>query len=263
MRKNWKKIEGICIIALCIATCVMEFVKIPFTEDAFRNRMLSGILQQAFGGVAMILLILRSGLQLFGKPENLLFLVPCFVIAIDNFPFYSYFQGNMQLVRTEFIDVALFATHCLLVGIFEESIFRGILFYAIASRFSKDKNGFIKTYVVSSVVFGLAHLMNIFGGNVGAVLLQVGYSTLTGGLFAFALIKTKNIFCAGAVHAVYNFCGLIFSERGLGLGVVFDLGTGIIMAVVSIAIGAFVLINVFRYSDKDREELYKRLNLDK
>ena len=264
MQTKWKKIwMNACIIALCVATCVMEFLEISFTGNAFRDKTLSGILQQTFGGVAMILLMIRSKLRLFDKPKNLLYLLPCMVIAVDNFPFYSYFQGNMQWVRTELIDVVLFALYCLLVGIFEETIFRGILFYAIASRFSNDRKGFIKTYVASSVVFGAAHLMNIFGGNVGAVLLQVGYSTLTGGLFAFALIKTRNIFCAGFVHAVYNFCGLLLSEKGLGTGVVFDVGTGIIMAVISIAIGVFVLINVFRYSEKDRGELYKKLGLTK
>ena len=262
MSTNRKKTWDIWIIALCVATCVMEFVKISFTGNAFRDGMLSKILQQTFGSVAMILLMVRSGLRLFDKPQNLLYLVPCLVIAIDNFPFYSYFQGNMQWVRTEFVDVFLFSLYCLTVGIFEESIFRGIVFYAIASRFSKDRQGFIKTYILSSVVFGLAHLMNIFGGNVGAVVLQIGYSTLTGGLFAFALLKTQNIFCAGIVHAVYNFCGLLLSERGLGSGVVFDFGTGAIMAVISIAIGIFFLIHVFKHSDKDRTELYSKLKLN-
>ena len=262
MSTNRKKTWDIWIIALCVATCVMEFVKISFTGNAFRDGMLSKILQQTFGSVAMILLMVRSGLRLFDKPQNLLYLVPCLVIAIDNFPFYSYFQGNMQWVRTEFVDVFLFSLYCLTVGIFEESIFRGIVFYAIASRFSKDRQGFIKTYILSSVVFGLAHLMNIFGGNVGAVVLQIGYSTLTGGLFAFALLKTQNIFCAGIVHAVYNFCGLLFDAQGLGNGIVFDTATVITMLIVSVVVGIFVLYKVWTYSDTERAVLYRHFGIE-
>ena len=87
---------------------------------------------------------------------------------------------------------------------------------------------------------------------------------MTGGLFAFALIKTQNIICAGLVHAVYNFAGLLFdaSQRfGLGNGVVFDLGTVITMLIVSIFVGSFVLYSVYKYTPEEQAELYKKLGI--
>ena len=261
MKRSKKHVGSVIIIALCIVTVLMEFLSISYTQDPFQNRMIHKIIQQSCGVVAVVLLMLKGNIQLFEKPKNCLYLLPCLVIAIDNFPFYSYFQGNMQFIRTEWIDVSLFAMHCLFVGIFEECIFRGVLFSVIASYFSKDKKGFLKTYVVSSVVFGCAHFLNIFSGNVGAVLLQVGYSTLTGGLFAFVLIKTHNVICAGLVHGIYNFCGLLLSEQGLGTGIVFDLGTGLVMAFVCITIGIFILRNVFNTDEEERIALYGRLGL--
>ena len=87
-----------------------------------------------------------------------------------------------------------------------------------------------------------------------------------GGLFAFCLIKTKNVLCCAVTHALYNFCGLLFSSYekgtiGLGSGVVFDVGTIITMAIVGVAIGLLVLYKVFTYSEKEREELYQKLGI--
>jgi membrane protease YdiL (CAAX protease family) len=148
-----------------------------------------------------------------------------------------------------------------LPAIFEEIIFRGIVFSVLADRFSKNKKGFLKTYVISSVIFGLAHLFN--GFSFGTVL-QVGYTVLTGGLFAFCLIMTKNILCCALVHGIYNFCGLLFDHvQGLGNGVVFDLGTVITMAVISVVVGIFVLYKVYHYPDEERKDLYARLGIAK
>jgi membrane protease YdiL (CAAX protease family) len=144
---------------------------------------------------------------------------------------------------------------------FEECIFRGVIFSILASRFTKDRNGFWTTYLFSSGVFAIAHLFN--GLSFGTIL-QVGYTFLTGGLFAFVLIKTKNLLCCGLVHAIYNFCGLLFEtpERmGLGSGVVFDLGTVLTMLIVSVCIGLFVLVSVYKYSDEERGVLYQKLGV--
>ena len=189
--------------------------------------------------------------------KGILYMIPCLLIAIDNFQFSSYFQGNMQLVHNKPIDFLLFGLYCLSVGLFEECIFRGVIFAVVAGLFSKDKKGLWWTYITSSVVFGIAH---IFNGSI----LQVGYTILTGGLFAFALMKTKNIFCCAFVHALYNFGGLLFETAdrfGLGSGVVFDIGTVITMLVVCLTLGAFVLYSVFKYSAEEQKELYTKLGV--
>ena len=256
-------INNIIILLCCALAVVLEMVQINYANDEVVQRFLSDIAPLLVGSVAVVLLIKRSGAKLFGSAENLLYLIPCLIIAIDNFPFYSYFQGNMQIIHGRVEDYLLFTIYCLCVGFFEECIFRGIVFGVIASYFANDKKGFLKTYVVSSIVFGAVHLLNIFAGaNPGATLLQVGYSTLTGGLFAFAFIKTKNVLFAAFTHAVYNFCGLLFSaQQGLGAGVIFDFPTGLIMAIVSVVVGALVLYSVWNYSDEERNRLYQKLNI--
>ena len=260
-QKTKNIIQIICIAVLCVASIVLEFIKFSYLEDGLRNSLLSKLIQQLCGAGAAILIMLRLNMKLFSRPQKWLFLIPCFIIAVDNFQFYAFFQGKMELINTHPLDFLLFIGYCLSVGLFEECIFRGVVFSLLADWLPKNKKGFLWTYVLSSVIFGLAHLLNGFSL---ATLLQVGYTILTGGLFAFCLIKTKNIICCAAVHAVYNFCGLLFgteSNLGLGAGVVLDLGTAITMLIVSVLVGAFVLYKVFTYTEEERLELYQRLSL--
>ncbi len=254
----WNGVEIGLICLFCAFTLLLDFIQIPYVEEAYRNRMLSKIIQQSCGSIAAVLVLRRLGVRLFGKIRNWLYLIPCLLIGVDNFQFFAYFSGKMQLVYTEPLDWLLFIGYCLGIGLFEELIFRGVLFQVFAGMFSADRKGFLKTYVISSVVFGVSHLLN---GFTPAVFLQVGYTVLTGGLFAFCLIKTKNILCCAFVHALYNFCGLLFDTQGLGTGVVMDTGTAITMLIVSVAVGVFVLYKVWTYGDEERVELYNRLGI--
>ena len=259
-RNKW--IDGT-IAVLCVVTVLLDFIEIAYSSDIFQNRMIGGIVQQACGGIAAILVMIRLKIKLFGKPQNWLYLIPGLVIAIDNFPFWSYFSGNMQFLSLKWTDYALFALYHLSIGVFEECIFRGIIFAVLAGSFSKDRKGFWQTYLCSSLIFGGAHLLNVFNGaGFGETLLQVGYTILTGGLFAFAVIKTKNIFCTAVVHAIYNICGLLLSEQGLGTGIVFDAGTTVIMAIVSVIVGVFVLYHIWKISEEERSLLYVALGVN-
>lgn len=254
-------IEIVVILLFCALTLLFDYIKINYVEHELRNKYISKIIQQGCGGMAAILLMYRLNIRLFGKPQNFLYMIPCLIIAIDNFQFSSYFNGRFELVHGEAIDIILFTVYCLSVGIFEECIFRGIIFSVLAGLFSRDKKGLLLTYVFSSVIFGVAH---IFNGNV----LQVGYTILTGGLFAFAMMKTKNIFCAAFVHALYNFGGLFFETadrfglgNGGGAGGMLDVGTMITMLIVCVIVGAFILYSVWKYPQEEQEELYKKLGV--
>ena len=265
MKKIIKYGKYALIVVLCLAMLLFEFIpelkSIQFTQDKVYNRLISLSIPLALGGIAVLLISAELGIKLFGKPEKLLVLLPAIIIALDNFPWLAYFADKMTLTHTKPLHFLLFSAYCLLVGFFEEVLFRGILFSLIASLFQQTKKGFLLTYIVSSVAFGLVHLLNVFSAG-GAAVLQAGYSILTGGLFAFVLIKTKNIVFPAMIHAIYNFCGLLFtSEVGLGAGSIIDVPTGIMMAVVSVLVGVFVLYSVWKTSETEIQELYRRLGV--
>ncbi|MFQ7078124.1 MAG: lysostaphin resistance A-like protein [Christensenellaceae bacterium] len=186
---------------------------IKYTSDEVKNGLISDV-PLIIGTVAVIWLMIRGKTGLFGRPTKLWFLIPCLLVAVDNFPFPSYFAGKSQLLYTDVDKWLWFAGFCIFVGVFEECVFRGIVFPLLAGCFSSDKKGLIKTFFISSVIFGGMHLFNIFAG-AGIIYLQAGYSTLIGGLCAFALMKTKISF--SCVRAwMYDFCGLMLPKLGSG-----------------------------------------------
>ena len=253
------------IIVLCIGTVVFALVPLQCFQESWQNKWLADILQQTIGISAVLLLVKRFKIRLFCSIERWIYILPCIIIAVNNFPFFAYFSGKMQLCTQEPLDFVLFTLHCISVGLFEEVVFRGVIFYLLASSFSKDKKGVLKTVVFSSILFGVSHLLNLFGGaNVGATLLQVGYTVLTGGLFAFAFIQTKNILVPAFIHATYNFCGLFFeipARGGLGTGVVFDVGTICTMTTVCVVVGAIIVYYLIKYPENERKTLYNRLSV--
>lgn len=261
-----RNIVQIVIIALlCVFLLLADFIKITYLQDPLQNAMLSKIIQQGCGIAAIVMIMLRLNIRLFSKPQGWLYLIPCIIIAVDNFQFCSYFNENMHLATQQPINFLLFAVYCLCVGVFEECVFRGVIFGILASYLPNNKKGFLLTYLFSSLVFGAAHLFNGFSLS---VLWQVGYTVLTGGLFAFCLIKTKNILCCGFVHGLYNFCGLLFEKFdlatgviGLGNGVIWDTGTVVTMLIVSIVIGVFIVYKTLTYPETERVVLYDKLGV--
>ena len=249
---------GAIIVVFGVFMAVLEWFPLPFSKDVWRNTLLNKTLQQAGGIVAGVLFLRYLNIRLFKKPQKWLYFIPCLIIAINNFQWWSYCNGLQWFVRTKASDYVLFVAYCLCVGMFEEFVFRGVLFSVLAGYFPKNKKGLVETFVVSSLLFGLAHLFNFN-------ILQVLYTILTGGLFAFVLIKTKNLLCCGFVHTLYNVCGLIMDGKaslGLGSGaIIFNIGTILTMGIPAVIMIAFVLYSLIKYPEEERKTLYNRLGV--
>ena len=255
------------IIAMCVVMLLFEWLpslkELPITKDEAYNRLISRSIPLLFGGLAVYLISVECGIKLFKKPQKLWCLAIAGVVALNNFPWLAWFSGKMHLIHTQPLHFVLLGLYCLLVGFFEEVLFRGVFFGLLAGVFERTHKGLLFTYLISSFAFGAIHLLNVFQSG-GAAVLQAGYSILTGGLFAFVWIKTKNILFPALIHAVYNFCGLLYTKDvGLGLGSVIDLPTGVMMAVIAVICGVFVLISVWKYPNNEQIELYDRLGLKK
>lgn len=240
----------------------LDFFSLPIFSDELLRSLFNDTLQQTLGFICALLLLQQSSVSLFNKPKNLLSLLPCFLVAIHNFPYISFLKGNMELVKASTFGIGLFALSCFSVGLLEECIFRGLFFYLLLDYFPKTKTGFLKTYFYSSVLFGVAHIFNLFSGaDVFSTLLQVAYCVLTGGMFSFLFIKTQNIICPALIHGVYNFCGTLFSASYFGTGVVFDFASGLLFTIVSVFVGIYILRSIFSYTETERKDLYKSLGI--
>ena len=102
-------------------------------------------------------------------------------------------------------------------------------------------------------VFALVHLVNLFAGaSPAAVLMQIGYSFLIGGLCAAVLVASGSVWMWTAVHAVYNFCGTILSR--FGEGVRWDNLTVGLTVGIGLAAGIFIFCYLLR-ADGELEKI--------
>ncbi len=96
---------------------------------------------------------------------------------------------------------------CIMTSVLEELAFRGVVFGALLMAWEQKRHGKLGAVVVSGVLFGLVHLINLIKNPAAVfeVLGQVGYSTLIGILLAAAVLRTGGLVFSVAVHALFNF----------------------------------------------------------
>lgn len=106
-------------------------------------------------------------------------------------------------------ELSMFIGFTFLTGTFEEFLFRIIVFFSIWNLF-QNKSFLIKV-LISSLIFGLSHLSNLFNEDIVkvTVISQVIFAFIVG-IFLFAILfKTKNILVPILVHCLINFFGSI------------------------------------------------------
>src|SRR5690606_13570026 len=91
------------------------------------------------------------------------------------------------------------------VGFFEEALTRGLVLYLLLVAWRSRPNGVVEAVLVSSVLFGLAHFLNVFAGAaMTATLIQVGYAIGFGVGFAALLLRTNTIWIGIVLHALVD-----------------------------------------------------------
>ena len=168
-----------------------------------------------------ILLVLSLILFLFIKRNNLtekygfckadiaasklLFYIPVIILLTANM--WHGFRVNMSLFET-----ILYILSMLCVGFLEELIFRGLLFNAML------KNGKNSAIIVSSVTFGVGHIINLINGSGAELLpnlLQVVYAIAVGFMFMMIYYRTKSLLPCIITHGVFNALSAFANETGL------------------------------------------------
>jgi membrane protease YdiL (CAAX protease family) len=110
------------------------------------------------------------------------------------------------------LEVALYMLSMLCVGFLEEMIFRGFLFCAMA------KNRVRSAVIVSSITFGMGHIMNLINGSGAQLLpnlLQVIYAIAAGFLFVIIFYKTKSLLPCILTHGIFNAFSVFVSDAAM------------------------------------------------
>lgn len=208
---------------------------------------------RACGSVAFIALIAADGRRLFAPRPNfwraLAFSLPAFAIAINNFPIIPIITGEARL-DADVGALAMLALECFLIGLFEETAFRGIILVTILERFSETKKQVIASLVISSAAFGLVHILNLFAGaGFGPTLQQVGYSFLIGGMCAVVMVRTRSLPLCVMIHAIYDFCG--FAVPRLGSGTIWTVPEIVLTVVLAVIVFVYFVREAFRLTPED------------
>lgn len=107
---------------------------------------------------------------------------------------------------------------CIGVGLFEETLLRGIVLNGFIKLLPKNRIGLYAAVAISSTLFGVAHIVGVSIGsseNVSQVIIwmigKVIYTGIGGVVYATIYLKTRNIWICAILHAVYDF--ILFSEN--------------------------------------------------
>lgn len=214
---------------------------------------------RALGGVAFIAMLVNFGYRVldpFKKPfwSSILYSLPAFLIVVNNFPFSQVIKGNARLTDS-WGAVALLLLECMCVGFFEESAFRGVVFLGLLRRNPNNRLWAFASIAISSAVFGLVHLINIFESSPVAVLMQIGYSALIGAMCAVILMKTANLWLCVVIHGLFNFAGAVIPR--CGEGEIWDTFTVVLTVIVSLLVLAYMIVLFVKDKMSAVEDIYK------
>ena len=177
---------------------------------------------------AIYLFVKKNGLLekygLAGWAKNsraMLWFIPLWILSCLNL--FSGFQPDYPVPGLIYAAVSM-----ALVGFAEELIFRGFLFKAML------KDGNVKAaIIVSSVTFGLGHILNLFTGHeLIATLIQVVFAVAMGFVFTLVFYKSGSLLPGILAHSFIDVTSVLASDDGSRL---VNLIVHIVVIVVSIA----------------------------
>ena len=213
------------LAALCLV--LFELVQMHvIKDDVLADNLLRVSLSRISLGAlfAWLMFLFAGGKYLFFNRRffiNLAWSLPCFMVALVNFPYSGVINGTVSIIRTDLIG--LYILYVFGIALVEELIFRGIMLYLADDLLRNKKHKPLFTVLICSLVFSLFHLTNIFvGAGIGATLLQVLYTFLIGAMLTVTMLKLKNVWLCVLIHGVFNFGGLL-TMSGVATGNPWDM----------------------------------------
>jgi len=183
---------GIYCVAMSVGDAVSEAVGIASSISLPIALLLSAVL---FGFMKTNGLLCFYGLRRSGtSARSMLYYLPLLPMLAVNL------IGGGRPAMTP-VEIPLYILTMLCVGFLEEVIFRGLLFRALY------ENNRRLAVILSSVTFGIGHIINLFNGSGAQLLpnlLQVVYATAAGFMFVMIVCKTDSLWMCIAAHGLFN-----------------------------------------------------------
>ena len=211
MKKLYEKNELTFAIVWIVVYCVLQSFANPLNEMigiAYSASAVFCILQAIvlFTFIRKNNLLRRYGLCKSPVPaRRFLFYLPLVILASGNL-------WNGVALNYSPVEVACHIVCMLFVGFLEEVIFRGLLFVAIA------KNNIRSAVIISSVTFGIGHIINLFNGsgmNLVNNLCQIIFAIAVGFLLVTIFYRGKSLLPCIIVHSAINILSTFANDTEL------------------------------------------------
>ena len=211
MKKLYEKSELNFALACIGIYCVLQSLANPLNQMIGVRYSISAVLC-ALQAVFLFRFIKQNGLSerygLCRSPvpaSRFFYYIPLIVLMTRNL-------WNGAVVNLASAEMVCHFICMLCVGFVEEVIFRGLLFKALAEE---NVN---KAIVISSVTFGLGHLLNLVNGSgagLAETLFQVTGAIVIGFLFVILFYRGGSLYPCIIAHAVINIASGFANEDGL------------------------------------------------
>ena len=250
------------ILLVCLPLLIyLEYGKPVLTADPVLAPLWQMTLTRTLGAIVFFALLWSEGYHVLNPLQRpfgraLLFCLPAFLVVTNNLPIVALLTGDAYMVHHAPVYGVAFALRCLAIGLFEEAAFRGVILLMFARRRHTTRRGLLVAILLSSAVFGLIHLVNLFvGASPGDVFRQIGYSFLIGAMCAVVLFETRNLWLCVLLHALFDFCGHLVPT--LGAGTWWDTPTVVVTVILAVATTVYMILKFARL-DLDRvAEIYR------
>ncbi len=213
--------------------CLLNSLANPITE-IIEIDSLAAFIFNLFLSALIFLWIKKRGLcKYYGlckptvKANRFFWYIPLIIFMSSNL--WLGVKFNLGLLGSSF-----YILNMLFVGFLEEIIFRGFLFKAIA------KDNLKLGLVISSVTFGLGHILNLFNGsgmNLVSNICQIIGAVFVGFLFVVIFLKSSSIIPCIITHSVNNAVSVFANETAFS-----DKNQILVWAINIIIVGLYSLI---------------------
>ena len=131
----------------------------------------------------------------------------------------------------------------LIPGIWEEVAFRGVLFELNLRKYSHKV-----TLILTSLLFGVAHFINLIGGQpLSSTILQVIFASSLGVLFGYIYLKTNSLLPSIIIHYLIDTVGILFMNADfpdfISLSLFLIFGVGLIPTVFGLLFVKLIVPN--------------------
>ncbi len=208
MHKLYKKSEILFFVAWLVVYIVASSFLDSLSSSAGIEKIFTAFFHIIMSATAIIWLKKHDLLKKYGicsikiPASKFLFYIPLAIIVSCNLWFGT--ALNYTVSETVFYIISMVC-----VGFLEEFIFRGLLFRAM------EKNGLRSAIIVSSVTFGIGHIINLFNGSGADIvsnLCQIFSAIAIGFLFVIIFYRSKSLLPCIVTHSAINALSVVSKE---------------------------------------------------